>query len=450
MVKRDGRLVKWFWFQMYECSRVENFITEMAKKGWMLEKFKGCKFTFQACDPIDLKFSVEVFDESAESDFKNAATLTYIDYCEKAGWNYVAGHEKIHIFYTKDSNVVPIETDDEITLRIIHKNVLKKNIYLWFIVPFMAIWYMKVSARDFNYFITNYISIALVLTWTVMLLCSLNGIINYAIWYVKTRNKIKNGESLKYYDGKNRSIFMVFSRIFIFEILLILLISILLKANYIVLIYILLIVAFLIVPINLSTRNGIKKQTKMFFITLTVLGILFIILTTVMVITDEEFRNKNEVIVSFEDDGLSFSMISHDEVPVTLEDYGIIFDENESVIRQSNVYVDATVFAQDFSYEDCFSTKNLDDMSGIRYEIFQSNYLWIINKYLESKWLHSEYITEVASTDFQADRLLVQKFDDDSEVTYIAVYGKKVFILNVNEMPTKEQIEIFIKKLNLL
>ncbi|MFA9378391.1 MAG: DUF2812 domain-containing protein [Lachnotalea sp.] len=78
MIKKDGRLVKWFWYQMYECSRLEKFLSNMAKQGWMIEKFVGNKFVFQPCSPIDMRFSAELFDQSsASSVFQNDATLTY-------------------------------------------------------------------------------------------------------------------------------------------------------------------------------------------------------------------------------------------------------------------------------------------------------------------------------------------------------------------------------------
>jgi hypothetical protein len=170
MIKKDGRLVKRFWFQMYECSRVERFITDMAKKGWMLESFKGNKFTFKPCEPVELRFSVELFDMASDTGVVNNDTKTYIEFCEKAGWNYVTGDKKIHIFSTNDNNVVPIETDDELTLSIINKNILKTNLYVWFILPFLGIATMIDSLKNFHNFITDYLRIASTITWIMLLI----------------------------------------------------------------------------------------------------------------------------------------------------------------------------------------------------------------------------------------------------------------------------------------
>lgn len=454
MIKKDGRLVKWFFFQMYECSRVEKFITDMAKKGWMLESFKGSKFTFRPCEPVELRFSVELFDLASETGVTNDATKTYIEFCERAGWNYVAGDRKIHIFSTNNYNVVPIETDDEITLSIINKNILKTNLYVWFMLPFLAVLTMKNNFDDFQYFITDYFSIALCITWVLLLINSLIGIINYLIWYISTKRRIKCGNAIKYYDGKNRTILMAINMTVCLAILAFFNIVEILEGNLILLTSEIVLAVFIIIPAYFMKRKEFSIKMKVVTTFLITLVIIFLggFVTFMSVRFVDYFKNNARIIVYLDDEGLACRLVEKNKIPVSLEDYGVPPKNSVAFIRETSADVSATVFAQSYTYYDYYSMKNDDNyFKRIDYELFESDFQWVMDQYVK-QCSHPEYhaeISEVDPTEFGADRLFVEKYEEDAGMKYIAIYGNKVFTLSVDEVPTRDQINLFIQKLNL-
>lgn len=67
-MKKQGTVKKFFLFQMYECTAVEDYLEEMILQGLMIEEIKGCIFTFHKVEPRKLKFAVDVFEKASVFD----------------------------------------------------------------------------------------------------------------------------------------------------------------------------------------------------------------------------------------------------------------------------------------------------------------------------------------------------------------------------------------------
>lgn len=52
-----------FMYQPYECTAVEEYLENMAEKGWLLERISGYFFTFKKIEPKKLKYSVDTFSK---------------------------------------------------------------------------------------------------------------------------------------------------------------------------------------------------------------------------------------------------------------------------------------------------------------------------------------------------------------------------------------------------
>lgn len=451
MIKKDGRLVKRFWFQMYECSRVEKFLTEMAEKGWMLEKLKGNQFTFQPCSPSKINFSVNIFDDSLGYGSYKEATRTYLELCEKAGWEFIGNWQKVYIFYTQDYNAVSIETDDELTLSIINKNILKENIYHWFIVPVLSGISNGMLLDNFKSLISEYLSLAILVTWVVLIINAIVGIVSYVTWYYSSKKRIKGGKELRYYDGKNKSILMRINLQFGCVLFILLSIAGILNGDIVLLIImVVLLVCFIYSIYKSKSESWSKKVKRNVMVTMIFLAIMMIGLgTTISILNSHDFRIRNELLMYREDGGLSFSIINHDELPVTLEEYGILLENNDNIKKETTADVSSTIFAQDYTYSDYYITKHQEYLMGINYELFQSDFQWVIDWYLDDEWSDPDYGIEITNADptrFKAEKLYIQELEENS-YRYIAVYGKKVLILELDEEPTNEQINLFLNKL---
>ena len=85
-------------------SATARHLEKMAKEGWMLKEVLGMgKLTFEKCEPKTLRFSVEIFAEGSVFDTTPTnENLEYIEYCKRAGWNFICANGNLNFFYTED------------------------------------------------------------------------------------------------------------------------------------------------------------------------------------------------------------------------------------------------------------------------------------------------------------------------------------------------------------
>jgi hypothetical protein len=288
----------------------------------------------------------------------------------------------------------------------------------------------------------------------MLLINAIIGIINYFIWYISTKRRLRNGNAIKYYDGKNRTILMAINITVCLILYAFFSIAEILEGNLVIFAFVLILAVCIIIPTYFMKRKEFSIKMKIASTILMVFAVIILggCFTFVSVKFVDNFKNNEQIIVYLEKDGLACQLVEKSKVPVSLEDYGVPQKANDTYIRDTSVDVSATVFAQNYSYSDHYYKKNDDDYyEGIDYEVFESNQQWVMDQYVK-QCSHPEYhaeISEVDPTEFGADRLFVEKYEDYGGMKYIAIYGKKVFTLEVDEAPTQEQIKLFIEKLNL-
>ena len=80
----------------YAIGQIEKYYTDMAAKGWHLEHRKIFTSSFLKGEPKDMKYRVEVISPKAFEDFQlpDEQVTVY----EDCGWEYVWGHQYIHVF----------------------------------------------------------------------------------------------------------------------------------------------------------------------------------------------------------------------------------------------------------------------------------------------------------------------------------------------------------------
>ena len=205
-MRKDGKLKKFFIFQMYECAAVEEFLAEMALDGWMVEKIKGSFFTFHKIEPKKLTFTVDIFDKASEFDTKPAdSTMEYIEYCKEAGWQFVCSRGKIQIFFTENEKEIPIHTDPILKLKSINKGMLLSYLLSSFLIILNGIFFLYSNFQwNFSRLVSNYYSLGLFLLWIFLIMFSLNNIVDYGFWLLRATKKIKAGEDFNYNSKKKK------------------------------------------------------------------------------------------------------------------------------------------------------------------------------------------------------------------------------------------------------
>lgn len=97
-----------------ELTKLKEYLEQMAAKGWMIKEMSSCTLTFEKINPIDVVFSLDIFpDADVETGKISEKNWEYIEYCKSSGWTYAFSYGYLQIFYSKNKNLIPIETDKE-------------------------------------------------------------------------------------------------------------------------------------------------------------------------------------------------------------------------------------------------------------------------------------------------------------------------------------------------
>ena len=184
-------------FSYYDQQAIQEKLEEMAEKRWMLEKPGSFMWTYKRITPKRLRFSVTYFPNA--SDFDPGPTdgeLTKIDYCRQDGWILVTSWGVMQIFYNKNVDATPIETEPvtqvENICRSMKKNVLFPQsilcgILLWSVAMRFSQW-----KRDPVSELSNPISVYTVLMFVGLALACLYEISFYFYWSRKARATAQN------------------------------------------------------------------------------------------------------------------------------------------------------------------------------------------------------------------------------------------------------------------
>ena len=179
-------------YSFYDRTHIQQHLEDMATKGWMLEKITPLYWQFQAIEPQALHFSINYFPPASEFDAEpSEQLLTIRDYCAHAGWEFVTANAQMQIYYNKQENPTPIETDALVEVETIHKAMKKNFLPSQFLLLGLAIVEIILQINMFctnpiNYLISSSSFFGLFCWLSVIALCSIE-IIGYLCWHKKAK-----------------------------------------------------------------------------------------------------------------------------------------------------------------------------------------------------------------------------------------------------------------------
>ena len=180
-------------------SATARHLEKMAKEGWMLKEVLGMgKLTFEKCEPKTLRFSVEIFAEGSVFDTTPTnENLEYIEYCKRAGWNFICANGNLNFFYTEDKNAPEIETDQEMKLNIIRKAMRPNNVITPLIMLLMGGFFLYNSlVIQLNLTEASVLQFSSLSLWTVAVALNLVKLIHHFLWIAKAKGAVKNGNKI--------------------------------------------------------------------------------------------------------------------------------------------------------------------------------------------------------------------------------------------------------------
>lgn len=389
--KKQKRLRRRILFDGFECKGAEEYLQEMAQKGWLLDEIKGGSCYFVPMEPGKLRYAVKVFDGASAYDTEPSETsLTYAEYCEKAGWYFVGSIGKLHFFYEKQSGAVDIETDPKLELKAVVKYVLIRNGLVWLLFPFLI--FMNLTSNGFAHIITSYISIVSISMMLAALLVATARLVNFVLWLIPNKRRVDKGERILYRGRAS----VRFNKWWIVILLLVLALGLLVlglngeKLYAIVSLGVIILVLAYCIALTAILRRLKIPGTMNLVITIAAgigLSILLIACIVVGVIFIFPFDNFGKVYKKTLSDGSTeIFTVSQDKIPITVKDLGI----SENGIVSNDIYDDHTIFAMDINYSSEYESSNPEDVDsvGIYYEVFASPYSWVMEKYSDEKLYH--------------------------------------------------------------
>lgn len=105
-----------YWgFYSLDYKSTEEYLEQMALKGWMLEKIGKTIATFKKIEPQSLRYHVDIFEGGGP--FKSENSIEAKEYRKKfenQGWNYITSQDYLQFFYSIDGNKEAIKTEDKL------------------------------------------------------------------------------------------------------------------------------------------------------------------------------------------------------------------------------------------------------------------------------------------------------------------------------------------------
>ena len=123
---KDTKKILWT-ISIYNPTATAEKLEELAAEGWMFEKTGNLFWTFKKAEPRKLRFAV-TYNPGA-SDFDPDLTegeKIKAEYCEGDGWTLAGRFDIVHIYYSENLDITPIDTDPVTQVNTIWKTMKKR------------------------------------------------------------------------------------------------------------------------------------------------------------------------------------------------------------------------------------------------------------------------------------------------------------------------------------
>lgn len=202
---------------------IEKKLELYAKKGLFLEKMGPYFWTFKKTEPQNLKYTVTYFAEgSVFNPHPTDNQQTYFDYAKAAGWDFVCEYNQMQIFCSSLENPPEFETDEKEKLENIHKCMKKSFVIsqLLMLLVFALNLFLRLNSlkRNPTDFLSSKIDLATLLMFFSIILYSSYTLINYFIWYNKSKKSVDMGCSIIENFNKPQRYFDIGYLIFLFSL----------------------------------------------------------------------------------------------------------------------------------------------------------------------------------------------------------------------------------------
>lgn len=429
MIFRDSKWVI-FDFLPYEYKSLEEYLENMASKGWLLQYMKGYILKFRKAKPKKVKYAVDIMDSISFLDGKNSEkALEYREYCKEAGWNFVCESDKIQI-YSSEENVerIEIHTDEREKFNIINKASLKYILLKMFTaIILLYTQYMITIGSSNGYFLASNLILGSVLFANLFAINEIIGLVTFMVFTIRGKLSIGKEKRVTYNFKRISKIKRLIHRISLALVITItIIISIQSDINLLKILILFLLFAILLEYIVNFVRNKNYKNRKI--IIPIIYLILPLILATVIIFAlflDINMNSDNNIKISKE--------VSY----LTLEDFNDTSKDDFLYHRMEKSPIASYLFYGSAGKKNYLS-----------YDIFESDYKWAV-KYNFNKRIN--FVREIDIDYLEKETNLpkdIKVYINERGDKYIFISDyKMVEISTLEEISEDELIRIVYEKL---
>ncbi|MEA4925964.1 MAG: DUF2812 domain-containing protein [Syntrophomonadaceae bacterium] len=456
-------------FLFYDYTGIETHLTKMAAKGWQLHKITRLYWEYRKTEPQKLTYTVTYFSEASEfNPYPTENQQTFHEYCKDAGWNLVTEWAQMQVFCTERENPIPIETDESVKLKAIHramkKNFLPSSMVLLLISLLQMILQFHAIIDNPVYLLSNGTALFTATVLNILAVYILVNLIGYVVWYRKSGKAVNMGEVCIRSSGgyKKISYFLLFLGGIVIALAAFSVLS--QRFGWMVILGITNIAV--LITLVLAIKNTLKrvKASRRVNLTITMAScvILSFVLTGAMVWGIVRGANAgwfgngpDETYTTTQPNGNTHTWdIYHDPLPLKVEDIqDVDYDHysHEWTARESLLL--AQFVARQNSFPDGQNAPKLS------YEIVQVKlpalFDLCLNDYLNQYSYERDFPEEdkryFRKTDdpaWEADAVYQLYRQDEAMDKYILCWDNRIVYINFDGIPTIEQIAVAVEKLS--
>ena len=115
------------YYSFYDHTGIEQHLTEMAKKGWLLESISNLYWTYRKIEPRDIHFCVTYYPRASDFDpGPSEDQQAFHELCAHTGWQLTCTWHQMQVFYNEKESPIPLDTDPIMEVDTLHR-ACKKN-----------------------------------------------------------------------------------------------------------------------------------------------------------------------------------------------------------------------------------------------------------------------------------------------------------------------------------
>ncbi len=454
-------------FLFYDYTGIERHLERMAARGWQLHKITRFYWEYYKTEPRKLTYAVAYFSEASEfNPYPTENQKTFHEYCKDAGWKLVTEWAQMQIFCTEQENPTPIETEESVKLKAIHRAMMKNFLPGSGLILLLSLLQLIIQLHAISdapvYQLSNGMAL-LAVVWIILAIQMLTPLIGYAVWYLKSKKAVSMGGTCIESSGgyKKVSCFMwLLTAIAIVLAVFYMSTQHLGWGGILGIVNVTVLIAMVFIIKNVLKRTKVSRRVN-FTITMVSCIILSLVLTGAMVwgivrgVNAGWFgKEPDETYTTTLPNGSTHTWdIYYDPLPLKVEDLQDVDYDHYSyewTARESFLLVQYNAIQKSFPDGQL--------APELRYEIVKVKlpalFDLCLNDYLDrynyERDLPEQYKRYFRKTDapaWQADAVYQLYRQDEAMNEYILCWGNRIVYINFDEIPTSEQIAIIVEKL---